>query len=94
MAQLPRTPRLRTSQTIPALSTTFSKNPLGLTYCSPVTFSCMYLGHTPWLPQCVSHCSRSLIPHRGQIMTVGVEGHGYGGVPQEFLYQLRVNPPT
>jgi hypothetical protein len=25
---------------------------------------------------------------------VGVEGHGYRGVPEEFQYQLRVNTPA
>jgi hypothetical protein len=27
-------------------------------------------------------------------VAVGVEGHGYCGVPEKFLYQFRVNTPA
>ncbi len=35
-----------------------------------------------------THSTAGLIPHRGQVMGVGIEGHGYGGVPKELLYEL------
>ena len=37
------------------------------------------------------HRGRQAIPHPGQHVAVGVQGYGYGGVPQQFLHELDVH---
>jgi hypothetical protein len=43
------------------------------------------------LTQCLSHRVGGLVAHSWEHVGVGVQGDGYGGVPQKLLDELRVN---
>jgi hypothetical protein len=43
------------------------------------------------LSEGVPHRAGGLVAHRGQVVGVGVEGHGYGGVSEELLHDLGVD---
>ena len=42
----------------------------------------------------ISHRAGSLIPHGGQVVRIGIECHGYGGVSEELLHELGMYAPT
>jgi hypothetical protein len=44
--------------------------------------------------QSVPHRSRGLISHRGQVMRIVIQGHGYGGVSEKLLHDLRMRSPA